>query len=105
MPDTHRLLTRLAPALVQGIGAFDDPRRGPRRGVELEPVALYADDIGRSKAIALAQNLQRACTYAPALTGHVLRLEEALDAGVDLACDVVVCGVDNNPTCMLASRT
>jgi molybdopterin/thiamine biosynthesis adenylyltransferase len=66
---------------------------------------FYAQDIGRPKAIALVQNLQRECTYATMLTGHVLRLDEVLDAGVDLACDVVVCGVDNNPTRMLASRT
>ena len=32
------------------------------------------------------------------------RLEEAIDRQMDLSCDVAVCGVDNNPARVLASR-
>lgn len=56
-------------------------------------------DIGQYKAVALCRNLQPLCTYPTLLTGHAVRFEEAvLDESIALACDVAVCGVDNNPT-------
>ena len=33
-----------------------------------------------------------------------LRLEEAIASGIDLACDVAICGVDNNPARVAAAR-
>lgn len=100
------LISHVAPALVRkGIGALTILDDDLVEASNLNRQHFYAEDIGRPKAVALVQNLQRECTHATKLTGHVLRLEEALDAGVDLTCDVVVCGVDNNPTRMLASRT
>ncbi len=99
------LISHVAPALVRkGIGALTILDDDLVEASNLNRQHFYAEDIGRPKAIALVQNLQRECTFATTLTGHVLRLEEALDTGVDLTCDVVVCGVDNNPTRMLASR-
>jgi adenylyltransferase/sulfurtransferase len=100
------LISHVAPALCRkGIGAVTVLDDDIVEASNLNRQKFYTDDIGRPKAIALVQNLRRECTYATALTGHVLRLEEALDAGVDLTCDVAVCGVDNNPTRTLASRT
>lgn len=39
------------------------------------------------------------------LTGHALRLKEAVARDVDPSCDVAICDVDNNPTRVLVSRT
>lgn len=64
---------------------------------------FYIKDIGQNKAIALARNLQRECIAATEICGHALRLEEAIARGIDLACDVAVCGVDNNPARVAAS--
>ncbi len=100
------LISHVSPALVRkGIGALTVLDDDLVEASNLNRQHFYAEDIGRPKAIALVQNLLRECTHATTLTGHALRLEEALDAGVELTCDVVVCGVDNNPTRMLASRT
>jgi molybdopterin/thiamine biosynthesis adenylyltransferase len=65
---------------------------------------FYASDIGENKALALVRNLQRECTHATDLVGHGLRLEEAIELGVDLSCEVAICGVDNNPARLTTSR-
>ncbi len=65
---------------------------------------FYWEDIGKKKVIALAQNLQAECIAATNFCAVPLRLEEAIAQGIDLACDVAVCGVDNNPARVAASR-
>jgi molybdopterin/thiamine biosynthesis adenylyltransferase len=65
---------------------------------------LYIKDIGRVKALALAENLERECIAATDIRGLAFRLEEAIARGIDLVCDVAVCGVDNNPARVAASR-
>jgi molybdopterin/thiamine biosynthesis adenylyltransferase len=65
---------------------------------------FYEADIGKNKAVALAENLQRECIAATEIRGYALRFEEALNRGIDLACDLAVCGVDNNPARVAASR-
>jgi molybdopterin/thiamine biosynthesis adenylyltransferase len=65
---------------------------------------FYAADIGKPKAIQLVRHLRRECISATRMTGHAMRLQQAVGSDVDLRCDVVVCGVDNNPTRMLAAR-
>src|SRR5205823_793719 len=59
---------------------------------------------GTYKVMALATNLQKECIAATHFCGHALRLEQAIDRGVDLSCDVAVCGVDNNPARVSASQ-
>jgi adenylyltransferase/sulfurtransferase len=100
------LISHVAPALVRkGIGAVTILDDDLVEASNLNRQRYFASDIGRPKAIALAQNLQRECTWATKLAGHVMRLEEALDTGIDLAADIVVCGVDNNPTRILVAST
>jgi len=65
---------------------------------------FYARDVGHNKAIALAHSLQPECIAATHISGYALRLEEAIARGADLSCDVAICGVDNNPTRVAASR-
>ena len=65
---------------------------------------FYYGDIGQNKAIALIRNLQRESTHATKLTGYSLSLEVAIQEKLDLRCDAVVCGVDNNPGRQTAAR-
>ena len=65
---------------------------------------FYQRDIGTFKSMALAANLQKECIAPTEICGHALRLEQAIERGIDLSCDVAICGVDNNPARVAASR-
>jgi molybdopterin/thiamine biosynthesis adenylyltransferase len=65
---------------------------------------FYIDDIGKNKALALAENLWPECIAGTEIRGLTFRLEEAIARGTDLSCDLAVCGVDNNPARVAASR-
>jgi molybdopterin/thiamine biosynthesis adenylyltransferase len=52
----------------------------------------------------LAENLRRECIAETEIIGVPLRLEEAIASEIDLACDLVICGVDNNPARLAAAR-
>lgn len=98
------LVSQIAPTLVRkGIGALtvlDDDVVEPSN---LNRQRFYLKDLGHNKAYALAENLLSECVYATVLTGYPLLLEEAIDSGIDLRCDVAICGVDNNPARIAAS--
>jgi molybdopterin/thiamine biosynthesis adenylyltransferase len=97
--------SQIAPTLARkGIGRitlFDDDLVEPSN---LNRQRFYIKDVGVNKALALARNLQPECIVATEIRGCPFRLEEAIASGVDLACDVVICGVDNNPARVAASR-
>lgn len=99
------LISHIAPTLARkGIGSLsilDDDVVEPSN---LNRQRFYAKDIGHNKALALAENLVPECVTATVLTAYPLLLEEAIDVGIDLSCDVAVCGVDNNPARIAASR-
>jgi adenylyltransferase/sulfurtransferase len=65
---------------------------------------FYERDIGKNKALALAANLQPECIYNTDIRGYPSRFEEAVADGVDLNCDLAVCGVDNNPARVAVSH-
>ena len=99
------LISNIAPTLVRkGIGALTILDDDDVEVSNLNRQRFYVSDIGENKAIALAKNLQPECIQNTAITAYPLRLEQALAAGVDLRCDVAVCGVDNNPARVLASQ-
>jgi molybdopterin/thiamine biosynthesis adenylyltransferase len=99
------LISHVAPTAVRkGIDAITFLDDDDAEASNLNRQRFYTSDLGRNKAIALAENLQRECIAATRLAGHAVSFEEALDRRMDLACDVAVCGVDNNPTRVLASR-
>jgi molybdopterin/thiamine biosynthesis adenylyltransferase len=99
------LISHIAPALVRkGIGALTILDDDVVEVSNLNRQRFYERDIGKNKAIALVENLQGECIFETQLTGHALRFEEALATGVDLNCNVAVCGVDNNPTRTAASQ-
>jgi molybdopterin/thiamine biosynthesis adenylyltransferase len=99
------LISNIAPTLVRkGIGALTILDDDEVEVSNLNRQRFYPEDLGKNKALALVQNLQRECIHDTLMTGYALRLEQAIAAGVNLLCDVVVCGVDNNPARVLASR-
>jgi molybdopterin-synthase adenylyltransferase len=99
------LISNIAPALARkGIGAltfFDDDLVEPSN---LNRQRFFEWDIGRNKALALAENLQPECIRATTLRGFALRFEEAIARKIDMVCDVAICGVDNNPARIAVSR-
>lgn len=99
------LISHVAPALVRkGIGALTILDDDIVEVSNLNRQRFYKCDLGKNKAIALAENLQRECICETQIMGHNLRFEAAVEAGIDLSCDVAVCGVDNNPARIAVSQ-
>lgn len=99
------IISQIAPTLVRkGIGKItllDDDVVEPSN---LNRQRFYAKDLGDNKATALARNLEPECIVETEIRGYAFRLEEAIAREIDLSCDVAVCGVDNNPARVVASR-
>lgn len=99
------LVSNIAPSLVRkGIGALTVLDHDEVEASNLNRQRFYTRDIGLNKAIALVRNLQGECTCGTALTGYAMSLETALHKGIDLTCDVAVCGVDNNSARVTAAQ-
>jgi molybdopterin-synthase adenylyltransferase len=99
------IISHIAPTLCRkGICKITLLDRDIVEASNLNRQRFYSNDIGKNKAICLARNLQTECIAETQITGHALNLEQAIEDGVDLACDVAVCGVDNNPARVAASR-
>jgi molybdopterin/thiamine biosynthesis adenylyltransferase len=99
------LIGHIAPTLTRkGIGALTILDNDEVEISNLNRQRFYLSDLGRNKAIALAQNLQRECIHQTQITGHALPLEAAIATNVDLVCNVAICGVDNHPARIAACR-
>ena len=99
------LISHIAPTLCRkGVGAITLLDDDLVEASNLNRQRFYSKDIGTNKAIALAQNLKAECIAATEIRGYALRLEQVIERGSDLACDVAICGVDNNPARVAASR-
>ena len=99
------LISHIAPTLVRkGIGRITFLDGDIVEASNLNRQRFYISDIGKKKAVALAKNLKQECIAATEIRGLGFRLEEALARRTRLDCDVVVCGVDNNPARVAASR-
>jgi molybdopterin/thiamine biosynthesis adenylyltransferase len=99
------IISQIAPTLARkGIGSITLLDGDVVEPSNLNRQRFYAKDIGKNKAIALARNLQAECVIATQIRGYALPIEDAIVAGIDLRCDVAICGVDNNPARMFASR-
>jgi len=97
--------SQIAPTLVRkGIGRIKLLDDDIVEASNLNRQRFYIKDIGQNKALALAENLQGECIAETEIQGIPLRLEEAIARETDLSCDVAVCGVDNNPARVAASR-
>ena len=99
------IISHVAPTLVRkGIGRISLLDRDIVEASNLNRQLFYERDIGRNKALALAENLQRECIAATDIRGYALRLEDAIEQNLNLSFEVVICGVDNNPARVAASR-
>ena len=99
------LISHIAPTLVRkGIGRITLLDDDVVEASNLNRQRFYIKDIGRNKALALAENLERECIAATEIRGLPFRIEDVIAREIDLGCDVAVCGVDNNPARVAASR-
>jgi len=99
------IISQIAPTLVRkGIGRITLLDNDIVEPSNLNRQRFYIKDVGKNKALALARNLQEECIVETEIRGRALQLEEAIARGINLDCDVAICGVDNNPTRVVASR-
>jgi molybdopterin/thiamine biosynthesis adenylyltransferase len=99
------IISQIAPTLVRkGVGCIALLDDDVVEASNLNRQRFYEKDLGKNKAFALAENLQRECIAETEIRGLPFRLQEAVARGFDLSCDVAVCGVDNNPARVFASR-
>lgn len=99
------LISYIAPTLVRkGVGKLKILDRDIVEASNLNRQRFYSRDLVKNKAVALARNLKDECIAGTEIQGLAMRLEEAIEVGVDLSCEVAICGVDNNPARVAASR-
>lgn len=99
------ITSMIAPTLVRkGIGRITLLDDDVVEESNLNRQRFYIKDVGQNKATALAANLVPECIVETEIEGLPLRLEEAIARDVDLSCAVAICGVDNNPARVAASR-
>lgn len=99
------IISQIAPTLVRkGIGGITLLDDDVVEASNLNRQRFYKRDLGRNKALALAENLQKECIAATDIRGYAFRVEEAIDRSIDLSSNVAICGVDNNPARVVASR-
>ncbi len=115
----QKVLDNLAVSLIGGGGLGGEIGEGlVRKGVgrisifdgdAVEPSNLnrqlfFKEDLYRNKAICLAKNLSRFAIKKSRIIGYPFWFQEAVERGMDVDCDVAVCGVDNNETRVFVSR-
>jgi molybdopterin/thiamine biosynthesis adenylyltransferase len=99
------IASHIAPTLVRkGIGKLTLLDRDIVEPSNLNRQRFYQRDIGTYKVMALAANLQKECIAETDICAYALRLEQAISNGLNLSCDVAICGVDNNLERVAASR-
>jgi molybdopterin/thiamine biosynthesis adenylyltransferase len=99
------IISQIAPTLVRkGIGRIALLDDDVVEASNLNRQRFYERDLGKNKAFALAENLQAECIADTEIRGLPFRLQEAVARSIDLSCEVAVCGVDNNPARVFASR-
>jgi molybdopterin/thiamine biosynthesis adenylyltransferase len=65
---------------------------------------FYKRDLGKNKAVCLARNLAKEGFCGTVIRGYALSFQDAVELGIDLSGSVAVCGIDNNPGRVAASR-
>jgi len=99
------IISMIAPTVVRkGIGRITLLDDDLVEASNLNRQRFYIKDVGQNKALALAANLLPECIVETEIRGIPLRLQEAIAREIDLSCDVAICGVDNNPARVAASR-
>ncbi len=98
------LISQIAPTLVRkGIGGITLLDDDIVETSNLNRQRFYIKDVGKNKALELSENLLAECIAETEIVGIPFRLQEAIALGIDLSCDVAICGVDNNSARVAAS--
>ena len=80
------IISQIAPTLVRkGIGRITLLDDDIVEASNLNRQRFYIKDIGKNKAVALAENLQPECIAATEIRGIPFRLEEAIAREIDLS--------------------
>src|SRR6202521_5956955 len=80
------IVSQIAPTLVRkGIGAITLLDDDLVEASNLNRQRFYIKDVGKNKALALAENLQPECIAATEICGIPFRLQEAIARGLDLS--------------------
>jgi len=99
------IISHIAPTLCRkGIGRITLLDRDIVEVSNLNRQRFYTKDVGKNKALTLARNLQAECIAGTEICGLGVTLEDAIESNLNLSCDVAICGVDNNPARVAASR-
>jgi molybdopterin/thiamine biosynthesis adenylyltransferase len=99
------IISHIAPTLARkGIGSITLLDRDIVEPSNLNRQRFYPKDIGKNKAVSLAKNLKPECIADTKVCGLAMNIEDAIEQHIDLSCDVAICGVDNNPARVAASR-
>src|ERR1700682_1535978 len=86
---TGGVISQIAPTLVRkGIGRITLLDGDIVEASNLNRQRFYIKDVGKNKALALAENLEPECIAMTEIRGVAVRLEEAIARRIDLACDV-----------------
>ncbi|MHC4293303.1 MAG: ThiF family adenylyltransferase [Planctomycetota bacterium] len=65
---------------------------------------FYPEDLYKNKALCLAKNLSKEAVGETEIIAYPIMIQRAVQDGIDLSCDIVVCAPDNNETRIFASR-
>jgi molybdopterin/thiamine biosynthesis adenylyltransferase len=99
------IVSHIAPTLVRkGIGHIWLIDHDIVEPSNLNRQRFYKKDIGEYKAVALARNLRRESIVATKIEAWAQRVEDLIECEIHPMCDVVICGVDNNPARVAVSR-
>ena len=64
---------------------------------------FYEDDLYKNKALCLAKNLVKEGVRNTEIIGYPFMIQRALEEGIDLGCDIVICAPDNDDTRVFVS--
>jgi molybdopterin/thiamine biosynthesis adenylyltransferase len=65
---------------------------------------FYLEDLYKNKALCLGKNLVKEAVGKTEIIAHPIVIQRAVQDGMDLSCDIVVCAPDNNETRIFVSR-
>ena len=65
---------------------------------------FWEADLYQNKAERLAKNLAKEATAKSLFVGCPMTFQDAVESGIDITGEVVVCGVDNNETRVFVAR-